>query len=136
MTTSMTLAAALKVIEPKRSDSALLVLTACTAYLDTGEPMPVELRRWLARYLQSERCQIKSPLSIHKANLGIVRRKAANRGDKVTLAQEDFARSLGYKDSSAVKKWKPHSPEFRAINAIRDHLLKIIERQAKGRISG
>lgn len=131
MTEPMSLAAALDVISPRRSDEAYLVLTVCCAYLQTGATMPGELRRWLDRYLTNERRQLKAPRSLRMANLEVVRRRAERDGAKLSRAQAEFANALGL-DESTVKKWRSGA-KYRAVNAVRDHLDDVLTRTGNSR---
>jgi len=60
---------ALEIIKPKRSAEAAFVLTLCCLYLQTGWPMPLELRKWLDLYLLSERRKVKSARALGRRGL-------------------------------------------------------------------
>jgi len=132
----MEFADALLVIEPKPSDAAHAVLTLCTLYLDSGETMPVELRRWLALYLIAERRRDRRTRWMRTANLDVQIRKTqeqkrtTGRG-KVTATVEEYARLLGVSKSTLMKSRS--TPESAAVVAVTDHMHQLIDRRFGGK---
>jgi cytochrome c biogenesis protein ResB len=119
---------ALRIIKPKRSGEAYLVLTACCWHLKTGVPMPPELRQWLDQYLTNERKQIDATRSLHQANLSVILKKAERerlngRKIKVTRVKAEFAAALGFSDSK-IRKWKKE--KYLATVTVNDYLNKLI----------
>jgi len=116
---------ALEIIKPKRSAEASPVLALCSLYLQTGGPMPPELRRWLDSYLLSERKKIKSGRAFRMWNLEVVlcrarAKKAATGKGKQSRVIAEYASALSL-DESTVRKWR-RSKFYAAVLAISAHM--------------
>ena len=126
----MSLAEALAIIKPQRSDEAVEALTLCCFYLQTDKSMPLDLRKWLDKYLTNERRIVRTSRSSRQGNLAIKLRrtkeqKAATGRGKISTTVSEYAAALGL-DESTVKKWR-RDKRFYAIEAVRLQLIQEIK---------